>query len=189
MIRPGVRFTVAAAALAVLTAMVVTLTATEARLPVGQLAAAAVVLHIGTLFVGSARWLGLSSLLMLGAATVEAGVGDNPSWIRSLAIGALWFVTVEAGWEAIERRSPARRSSAAIVYRLSELATVVGLTLGLGLAATATASLAPIRTVSVQAVVVGTMLVTLVLTVRHFSRSEDTAASVGSTGRGRPESQ
>ncbi|MEM9652144.1 MAG: hypothetical protein AAGA65_08605 [Actinomycetota bacterium] len=164
--RPGLLLTAAAAALAVAVGGAVWITAVEGRAVVAQLVAASLVIHLYFLIIGSARWIGISSLPLLGSALIEAGLGDGPSWLRSLAIGCGWFVAVEVGWEAIERRKGARYTAAATARRIQEVLTVVGVSVVLGGAATVTASLAPARSVPVQAVVIGGLLVALAGVVR-----------------------
>lgn len=164
--RPGSALTAIAAALASIVALGVSLTAVEGRVVVNQLLGLALLIYILPLFVGSARWLGASSIPLLGAATIEAGFGAEPTWLRSLAIGCAWFVAVEAGWEAIDRRSGAHYTNAATARRLQEVTTVVAISVFVGAAATLGAVLAPTRSIPLQALVIGGLLVAFGLVVR-----------------------
>lgn len=163
--RPGFTFSGIAAALAAAVALGVSATAVEGRVVVNQLLVLALIGYVIPLFLGSARWLGLSSVPLLGAAVIEAGFGDEPTWMRSLVIGCLWFMAVEAGWEAIDRRSGARYTTAATARRLQEVFTVVGISVFIGAAATLGAALAPARSILLQALVVGGLLVAFGLMV------------------------
>ena len=143
--QPGLRYTVVAAALACAVAVGVAATAEVGATVVGQLAWLAAVLYLGFLAAGSSRWIGVSAGPLLFAAGIEAAFGDEPTWMRSLIVGCLWFVAVEAGWEAIDRRSGARVSTAAIARRLQEICTVVVVTAAVALAATISVGAAPPR--------------------------------------------
>jgi hypothetical protein len=164
--RPALPFTLVAAAAAAAVALGVSATAVEGQVVVDQLLGLAMIIYVGSLLVGSARWIGASSIPLLGASAIEAGFGDEPTWMRSLVIGCLWFVAVEAGWEAIDRRGGATYTMAATARRLQEVATVVGVSSVIGAAATLAAALAPTRSIPLQGLVVGGLLVAFLFMVR-----------------------
>ncbi len=162
MIRPGLWFSVVAIVAAGVTAWVAWATSSEGRTVVLQLGVLAVVVFSGFLLIGAGRWIGVASLPMFGATAVEIGFADDPTWMRSIIIGALWFVTLEAGWEAIDRRSGSTYSAAATARRLQEVGTVLGLSLLIGLLATLAATVAPCRSVLIQGLVIGIFLLGLI---------------------------
>ena len=187
MLREAAGATVVAAALAIATAVAIRVTATEAITAVTPLVATGVILHWIFLIVGSVRWVGVASAPMAAAIVLEAGFADEPSWIRSILIGCLWYVTMEASWEAIHRRRvvrvvrirpwgassfpsfPGRRSlytREANERRVHEVVTVVALSLALSLAAMAATVVAPVRSVFLQALVLGGLLAAFVALVR-----------------------
>lgn len=157
-IRPGWPWSLAAVGLAVATAVATRLTATEALVAVTPLVVTGVVLLAVLLFVGSSRWVGVASLPIVGSIVLEAGFADEPSWIRSIVLGCLWYLTLECAWEAIERRDGARWTSAAQRHRVQEVLAVVSISLGVGLVAAAATALAPLRSVLVQALAIGALL-------------------------------
>lgn len=167
--------TAAAVLLAVSTAVAISATATVATSAVTQLVAAGVILLVVFLLVGSSRWVGVASGPMLGAIVLEAGFADGPSWTRSILIGCLWFVTMEVSWEAIERRSRARHTRVATERRVQEVVTVVAVALVLGLVAVAATPVAPVRSVLLQAVVLGGLLTAFVALVRTAARPRQRA--------------
>ncbi len=168
----GIWVTVLAAALGIGAASAVIITASEAHTVVVPLMTLAVILHVGFLTLGSARWVAIASLPMVGAIVLESGFAEDPSWIRSITLGCWWFVTMEVSWEAIERRYGARHTRAATARRVQEVATVVGVALLIGLVATVLISIAPSRSVAVQAVVLGGLLAAFVSVIRQVTTSQ-----------------
>ena len=169
--RDGVWITLLAAVLGISAAVVMMVTASEARTAVAPLMTIAVALHITFLLLGSARWVASASLPMVGAIVLESGFADDPSWIRSIALGCWWYVTMEVSWDAIERRHGARHTAAATARRVQEVATVVGVALAIGAGALALQSLAPARSVALQAVVLGGLLTALIAMIRQVTAS------------------
>lgn len=174
MIRPGVWFSVVAVALASATVAIVVTTSIEGRTVVIQLAVLTMILYSWFLLIGSARWIGIASVPLLIAAGIEAGFGEDPTWIRSVIIGCLWFVSVEAGWEAIDRRRGARYTSTANFRRIQDVLTVLGLAVTIGLIATIAATLAPARSVLLQAAVIGGLLLAFLAMVRSLVSGQST---------------
>ncbi len=162
--------TVGAVLLAVVTAVALAATATEATTAVTPLVTAGVCLLVVFLVVGSSRWVGVASVPMMGAIVLESGFSDDPSWTRSILIGCLWFVTMEASWEAIERRSAGRHTRAANDRRVQEIVTVVAVALVMGLVAVAATAVAPVRSVLLQAMVLAGLLTVFVTLVRASAR-------------------
>ena len=165
-LRPGYYYTLAAACLIVATGIALERTATAALPAVRPTVMAGVVLALGFLLIGSAGWIGVASLPMIGAIVLESGFGDEPSWVRAIVIGALWFVALEMSWEAIERRSGSTYTRASGATRVREVATVVGIALVLGIFAAAATEFAPARSVVVQAIVLGSLLGALASAIR-----------------------
>ena len=89
--------------------------------------------------------------------------------MRSITVGCWWYVTMEVSWEAIERRHGARNTAEATAHRVQEVATVVGVALLIGVGASALASIAPARSVALQAVVLGGLLTAFVAMIRQVT--------------------
>ena len=169
--RDGAWITLLAAVLGVAAAVVMMVTASEARTAVAPLMIVAIVLHLTFLLLGSARWVASASLPMGGAIVLESGFAEDPSWIRSIALGCWWYVTMEVSWEAIERRHGARHTVAVTDRRVQEVATVVGVALAIGAGALILESFAPARSVAVQAVVLGGLLTAFIAMIRQVTAS------------------
>ena len=165
--QPGLFPTIAAVAMAVATAIAIIATASEAKTAVVPMVVVGLILLVVFLAVGSARWIGSSSLPMVGTIVLEAGFGNDPSWIRSIVIGCLWFATLEMSWDSIERRRGAKHTRAANARRLQEVVTVISLALVIGLVASAVTSFAPDRSVLLQALVLGGLLAAFVVLIRQ----------------------
>lgn len=174
--RNGLWSSVAAVAVAAVATLVLVATATEGLTLVRSLAIVAVAAHVASIVFGAARLVGASMVPMVGAIAVESGMGSEPSWIRSLVLGCLWFVACELAWEAIDRRRGFHYAPAAVAQRVQEVATVVGATLAIGALAAAAVSLAPARSVPLQAAVLAMVVVVLIRFARRFVESS-TAAS------------
>jgi len=144
---------IAAVALSVATMLAITSTASASNQFVDQLMVLAVVVHAACIAFGTSRWIGLASVPVVLAIVTESGFSDDPSWIRATAVGCLWFVTMEMSWEAIDRRRKGTRTTGAMARRVQDIAAVLGITLAIGLVASATATFAPERTVLIQALV------------------------------------
>lgn len=147
-------------------------TATEAGAAVAQLMVIAATLHGGFLIIGSARWVGVSTVPMVAAVMLESGFADEPSWMRSIILGCWWFVTMELSWEAIDRRSGARYTTKATMRRVQDVVTVVCVAMVIGLVASSATSFAPVRSVALQAVVLGGLLAGFLSLVRHVATNE-----------------
>ena len=171
MIRPGVWLSVAAVALAVLTAVVIRITASDGIDAVNALVAVMLLAHAALVLIGSSRWIGLTSIPVVVAVMVEAGLATQPAWTRSIVIGVLWFLTMEVSWEAIDRRSGVSYTEAATRRRLQEVVSVVGVALAVGFVATAATTIAPVRSVALQAIVVGALLFAFVSLIRQVRAS------------------
>lgn len=169
MVRPGWLLTAMAVVAAAVTAAFLRVTATAAEVAVTPLVLLGAVLLGGMLLVGSARWIGVSSVPMVGAMALESGFGQDPSWVRSLAAGCLWYLTLELGWEAIDRRDGARHTPAAQRQRLQEVVAVLGLSICAGGVAILAAAGAPTRSVAVQAITIGAVFAVIVVLLRRLT--------------------
>lgn len=167
----GIWITAAAIALGLIVITATGVTGSEAGTAITPLMFIAGAMHVGFVVVGSARWVGATSAPMLAAVVLESGFSEDPSWLRSIILGCSWFVVLELSWEAIDRRSGARHTIAATLRRVQEVVTVVAVSLGVGLIASSATSLAPVRTVALQALVLGGLLAAFVSLVRHVVMS------------------
>lgn len=161
--------TVLAAAMGMGAVAAMVATASEAMTAVVPLMAVAMLLHLTFLILGSARWVASASLPMVGGIVLESGFAEESSWMRPIALGCWWYVTMEVSWEAIERRHGARTTAEATAHRVQEVATVVGVALLIGVGASALASIAPARSVALQAVVLGGLLTAFVAMIRQVT--------------------
>jgi len=173
-LRPGILYAALSVIFGVVAAVVVRSTATEGLPAVNPLIGSALIVLVGSLILGLPQVMASSTVLIMGAVMVEAGLSDDPSWIRALVIGCLWFVTIETGWEALDRRDGSRRSAGSVAWRVQEVTTVVVVALILGLVAAVSTSLAPSRTVLLQALVLGLVIGTFATMLRRVAMSEDT---------------
>ena len=167
----GIWLTVAAMVLGLGVIIAMAATASESDTAIGPLMLFAGAMHVGFLVLGSARWMAAASAPLLAAVVIESGLGDDPSWVRAIVLGCCWFVAIELSWEAIDRRSGARYTTAATLRRLQEVVTVVGVALVIGLIAASATTFAPVRSVALQAVVLGVVLAAFVSLVRHVLAS------------------
>jgi hypothetical protein len=100
-------------------------------------------------------------MLIAAVSGVEPAVGLP--WGRALAIGCLWFVSLECGWGSIEYRQGGLIAGPVARQRGREVATVVLVAAVVGGAAMGLASVAPTRTLLVRAV--GAALIVAALAV------------------------
>jgi len=168
----GIWVTAAAMAVGLGAVIAMGATATESRAAVAQLMVVAAILHSGFLIIGSARWVGVSTMPMVAAVMLESGFADEPSWIRSIILGCWWFVTMELSWEAIDRRGRVRYTTRATMRRVQDVVTVVAIALVVGLVASSATSFSPVRSVALQAVVLGGLLAAFLSLVRHVATNE-----------------
>jgi len=135
----------------------------------GRMAILGFVLFAFALAVGSARFVGVATLPIFAAALIASAGADDPSWIRSIVLGVLWYVAADLAWEGIERRDGVRRSSAFNDRRIDEATTVLVLSLAVATAAFLTSFLAPVRTVLAVGLVIVGLITALILANRHLS--------------------
>lgn len=164
--RKGALVTCAALALALLATIVIITTASAQPDAVLPLALTTMASFAVLLLLGSRAFIGWTTLGVLGAVAIESGAGTEPAWTRALIIGCLWFVAVEAGWEAIDRRDGAEHTTSAQLSRVQDVAVVVGVALGVGLVAIAATAFAPVRSVALQALVLFTLVAALLMFAR-----------------------
>ncbi len=163
--------TVLALAMAVLTAMVTVSSASGRTALVAQLAGLAIVIVAAGLIRRSGLVAGAATLPMLGAGLLEAASADDLRWVRALVIGCLWYLTLEIAWDAIERTDGAIRTAAANAQRVQEWATVVVAAALVVFFSMVAASLAPARTLVVQALLILGSLAGLVVALRNLAKS------------------
>ena len=139
----------------------------QSQIP-GRLSTLGVTLFAIALLVGSRRFVGLTTVPVLGGALIASAVAAEPAWHRSIALGCLWYVAVELGWEAIERRDGAERTSAYDNRRIHEIATVVLLSLATTTGGFLFSFLAPVRTMAVVGLVFVVLLTAMSRATRHL---------------------
>lgn len=152
------------------TVAVVWLTATEVvRLTVTLAVVALIVLALAVLF-GLRSVIGVSAVPVFGAIIAESAISDQSLSVRSLVIGCLWFLVVEMGYEALDRRDGSLRSSTATLRRLYEVGTVVVVALGVGLVSLMVATFGLPRDLVLQTVALVLVLAGLTMVTRHLAR-------------------
>lgn len=171
MFRTGWKLTCLAFTLAAATFVVILATRSDEDTIVGQLAGFGVIAFCVSVWFGARQLAGFASVPVLGSELIEVSASDESIWIQTLIVGCLWYVTVEVGWEAIERRDASQHSRAAVLQRSREVITVVALSLIGGVMALVTVSVAPVRTLPVQALVIIGVLSLFVMSLRHVSAS------------------
>ena len=137
----------------------------------GRVAIIGAVLFMLALLLGSGRALGLSSLLGLAALLATTLPYDMTSWVRALVVGALWYMAVELGWDAIERRDGVRRTPSYVSRRLEETSTVVLISVVLTAAVFLVSEMAPLRTMLVVATAIIGIAVALGVVASRLRRS------------------
>lgn len=168
-VRPGWSSALVALALAATTAVLIGHWADDASwLTVrGSLAG---LLLLGTgLAVGSTGLVGAASLPILAAAVIGIDRPGGHAWGPALLLAVLWYVTTESAWLSIEARTETVRTAAIERQRAREVATVVVVSVSVGLGGMAFASLAPPRTAAVRAAAASVVLVGLAALARHLA--------------------
>lgn len=138
-----------------------------------RLAIVAAVLTVGALVIGSEVLLALATAPVLGAAVAAVDASAGPTWGRSLLIGCLWFVAVELGWYAIQRRGRDMVPVEVTVQRIREVATVVTVTLAVGVVAVGAATFSPPRSLLVRALLAATLVGGLAAVLRQLTDSPE----------------
>ncbi|MGI9605124.1 MAG: hypothetical protein ACR2P0_03200 [Acidimicrobiales bacterium] len=169
-LRPGGLQGMASLVLAATTAAIIVAAAPLATEVGGRLALTALVFYGIVLIVGSARLVGLSSILMLGAALASTSSTD-PEWVRSIVIGCVWYAAIEIGWSSIEQRKGAERTAAFNRRRVNEVATVVALAVIVTLAGLVGSGAAAERTLIAQAPIVLGLVAAVALITRSLERA------------------
>lgn len=168
-LRPGLGASVLACLLVAAAGLLMTVTATELPGLIRGLMVAAALVHAAVVFVGSSRLVATSVVFMLVAVTVESSVSEDPLWLRSIAVGLLWYVALEVSWHALSRRDGTVYTPAAITRRVHDVTIVVGLSLVVGLFAVIAATIAPGRSLALQALVLGGVLAALATVARQLT--------------------
>lgn len=188
-VRPGWPLSLTALAVAGLTAGLISVWAVSIdwlaiRLAIGGLLALAVGLALGSNTI-----VGLASLPALAGATIGLDRPSGHAWGQVLLVAILWYAATELAWGGIEARSGTRRGPEVIRLRVREVATVIAVSVAVGVAASALAEAAPARTAVVRALAVTAILVSIVALGRHLAgrarpprTPEPAAGSAGSTG-------
>lgn len=167
--RRGFTETTLSLLLGIATFVVVWLTATElVRLTVTLGVSALIVLAVALLF-GLRSVIGVSAVPVLGAIITESAMSDQSLSIRSLVIGCLWFLVVEMGYEALDRRDGSLRASTATLRRVYEVGAVIVVALVVGLVSLLAATLALPRDLVLQTVALVFVLAGLTIVTRHLA--------------------
>lgn len=140
-----------------------------------RLAILGVVLFAIALTLGSGRLVGLTTLPILGAALISVVNADQPVWVRGLAVGVLWYLAAELGWDAIERRDGVTRTAAYDNRRIDETGTVVLLSLAVTIVAFLVSSSSPVRTIVVVGIALVALAATLGVATQRLRRHADDA--------------
>lgn len=170
-LRPGLATSAVATVLFAICATVVALSAEDLHWLANRAAIAALIVALFGLVIGIDGLIGLATLPMLGGALAGVDPASGPALGRSLIIGCLWYIGLELAWWSVELRNNTVRSPAIAQQRAREVATVVIVTLAVGLAATGFTYLAPTRTLLVRALMAGAILITLAGAARHLTTS------------------
>jgi hypothetical protein len=109
-----------------------------------RLVLAGLALYVLSVGMGLQRGIGCAAVPVLTAAVFSEDVTGGIDWGRPLIIGCMWYVASELGWESIER-SDIVASRAVGSQRQREVATVVIVTIVIGLLAAGAATFAPTR--------------------------------------------
>ena len=149
-------------------AALVLTTSEEAVSAAARLAGFGFLIFVGAVVLGSSGWAGAATIPVLGAALIDVGLDPEPDWLRAGIVGALWFVSLELGWDAIERRDGHRRSSAVNRQKTIEVVTVVLLTLGVAVVVSLLADVTVQRTLLLQAAALFGLAIGLALAIRHL---------------------
>ncbi len=167
---PGWQLGLLTLALAGLSAVATASLSVTAGWLAARLAVGAVIVLAVALTVGSTSLVGLAMAPALASATVGLDRPEGHAWGQTLLLGLVWYVTAELAWGSIEAREPTVRSMAVSRLRVREVAAVVAVTVAVGLAGTALASVAPTRTVLVRGLAVVAVLACIVGLGRALGR-------------------
>jgi len=138
----------------------------------GRVAIAAVVLFALALAAGSARLVGLTTLVMATSA-LAATQSSDPAWVRTTVIGCIWYMAVELAWESIGRRHHRGRNEAVTMRRINEVATVVTIALIVAAGAFVLSSNAPQRTLLSQGPIMIGILVAMTVATRALADTSE----------------
>ena len=129
--------------------------------------------------VGSPSLVGLAALPMLGGATIGLDRPVGHAWGQVLLIALLWYGASELAWTGIEARDGTRRSRDVDQLRIREVATVIAVAVGVGVAGSVLATAAPARTALLRAVAVAAVLLAVILLGRHLATRAGTNGGDG----------
>ncbi len=161
-LRAGWRAAAGAFGVASLTAAVVSTADGELGWLAVRGAVIALVAFTAGLVGGSQRLAGLASLPMLLGALVGPDQANGPPWGRSLIVGCLWYVALELAWASMEQRRDVDRTEAVGRQRRREVAQVVMVAILVGAGGSLLASVAPTRTLALQAAVIAAFVAAMV---------------------------
>ena len=136
-----------------------------------RLAILGLTLIVVALALGSNRLIGLASIPMLGSAAIASAVADDPDWIRTIAVGCLWYVAVELAWDSVEQREDGARGRSLDRRRINELATVVTVALVIAIVGASASGFSRPRTLLVQAPIVLSLFVAIGAATALLARS------------------
>ena len=132
----------------------------------GRLAITGAIMFVFALALGTRGLVGASGFVILAAALFTTAGIEEPAWIRSAAVGVLWFVAAQLAWDSIERRDGVGRTSAYTSRRIDETTSVIILSLVVTGAVFALSTAAPARTVFVIGLSLLGIAVGLLITTR-----------------------
>jgi hypothetical protein len=137
-----------------------------------RLVLAGLALYVLSVGMGLQRGIGCAAVPVLTAAVFSEDVTGGIDWGRPLIIGCMWYVASELGWESIER-SDIVASRAVGSQRQREVATVVIVTIAIGLLAAGAATFAPTRTLLLRAFAVVAVVAALGAALNRLNRQAE----------------
>lgn len=169
MIRPGGKQALLAVMAAGLAGWITVATTTRFADSALRFVGFGLVIFVAAVLTGSRFAVGGAVLVALIGAVIEIGTVPVQRWERSLIIAGLWYVAAELAWDSMERRDGRDRRPGVTLERLSEVATVLVVSLGATIAAVALVGAAPPRTLLVLVVTVGGLAFALVIATRQLT--------------------
>lgn len=126
------------------------------------------IIQVASLILGL-PWLAGSSLVaLLAAVAIGAAATTEAPASAWITIGCLWFLALELGWEAIDRRDGIMRARAVSWTRITDVGLVVAITVGTGVVAAVGSSGPPVRSLPLQVLVMLVFFVAAVLLSRRL---------------------
>ena len=171
----------AALAASVVAALVVSSMAVGNRWIVDRLVVVACVLVALGLVAGSPRAVTLSAAPALGAALTGLWPSTETAWGAALLAGSLWYLVVELGWAGVAGFEGVRHAPSVQGRRIRDIASVILVTVVVGIASALVARRAPTLTLLLQGLALGATLaaVAAISSLIGSSEPESDASGAG----------